>query len=298
MRISTNYQFEFSSTAIQNAQQTEVALQQELSTGKSINQPSDNPYGLYQSLTMTSLKNALSQYNSNLTYAQQFLQESNNALTSVNSMASQAYQLAVEAANSTTSQDARQGMVAQVTQMQQQLVSLANTQGANGEYIFGGQKTQAAPFTVANNALTYNGDTNNINVEVGPSQAMAVNTQAGPMFTTLYNQLQTFSNDLSSGNVSALSSVDITNLQNSQTAVLQAQGTIGGNLQQVTTLTNSNTLRTNDLTSQISNLTDANIAEVATQYQSAQTVYQAAITMAAQVSSLSLASYLQTSGLG
>lgn len=298
MRISTSYQYESSTTAIQNAQQTEVALQKELSTGKRINQPSDDPNGLYQSLTLSSLNNTLTQYNSNLTYAKQFLDESNNALTSVNSMASQAYQLAVQAANSTTSQDARQGMVNQVTQMQQQLVSLANSQGANGEHIFAGQKTKAAPFSVVSNALTYSGDANNINVEVGPGQTMAVNTQAGTMLTNLYNQLQTFKNDLSSGNVSALSNVDITNLQNSQTAVLQAQGAIGGNLQQVTTLTSANTLRSNELTAQISNLTDTNVAQVATQYQSAQTVYQAAITMAAQISTLSLTSYLQTSGTG
>jgi len=298
MRVSTSYQYEASTTAIQNAQQIEMSLQQELSTGKSINQPSDNPYGLYQSLTLTSLNNTLTQYNSNLTYAKQFLDESNNALTSVNSMASQAYQLAVQAANSSTPQTALQGMATQVTQMQQQLVSLANSQGANGEYIFAGQKTQAAPFSVSSNALTYSGDTNNINVEVGPGQTMAVNTQAGTMLTNLYNQLESFKNDLSSGNVGALSNVDITNLQNSQTAVLQAQGAIGGNLQQVTSLTNANTLRTNDLTTQISNLTDANVAQVATQYQSAQTVYQAAITMAAQVSTLSLATYLQTSGTG
>jgi flagellar hook-associated protein 3 FlgL len=298
MRVSTNYIFQSSSTAIQNAQQTEVALQQEISTGKRINQPSDDPYGLSQALTLTSLNKSLSQYNSNLTYAQQFLNESNNALTSVNSMVGQAYQLAVTAANSTTDQSARQGMVTQVTQMQQQLVALANTQGSNGEYIFAGQKTQAAPFAVNANALVYSGDTNNINVEVGPSQTMAVNTQAGTMLSNLYNQLEAFKNDLSSGNVGAISDVDITNLQNSQTAVLQAQGAIGGNLQQVTTLTSANTLRSNDLTTQLSNLTDANIAQVASQYQSAQTVYQAAITMAAQVSSLSLASYLQTSGTG
>ena len=149
MRISTSYVYQFSSAAIQHAQQTEVALQQEISTGKRLNQPSDDPYGMYQSLTLTSLKNTLTQYNSNLTYAKQFLDESSNALTGVSNMTSQAYQLAVQAANSTTSQDARQGMVNQITQMQQQLVSLANSQGANGEYIFAGQKTQAAPFAVA-----------------------------------------------------------------------------------------------------------------------------------------------------
>lgn len=298
MRVSTNYIFQASSTAIQNAQQTEVALQQEISTGKRINQPSDDPYGLAQSLTLTAVKNSLTQYNSNLTYAQQFLSESNNALTSINSMVGQAYQLAVTAANSTTDQTARQGMVDQVNQMEQQLVSLANSQGSNGEYIFAGQKTQATPFTVTGGALVYSGDANNVNVEVGPNQTMTVNTQAGTMFSNLYSQLETFKNDLSSGNVGAISNVDIANLQSSQTAVLQAQGTIGGNLQEVTTLTSANNLRTTDLTSQISNLTDANIAQVATQYQSAQTVYQAAITMAAQVSTLSLASYLQSSGTG
>ncbi|MHB8637523.1 MAG: flagellar hook-associated protein FlgL [Fimbriimonadaceae bacterium] len=298
MRVSTSYIYQFSSTSIQNAQQNEVKLQQELSTGKRINQPSDDPSGMAQSLTLTALNNTLAQYNSNLTYAKQFLSESDNALSSVSGMASQAYQLAVQAANSTTSQDARQGMVNQVAQMQQQLVSLANSQGANGEYIFAGQKTQAPPFAVASNALTYTGDTNNINVETGPGQTMAVNTQAGTMFTSLYNQLETFKNDLSSGNVSALSNVDIANLQSSQTAVVQARGAIGSNLQQVSTLTNANTLRTNDLTAQISNLTDANIAQVATQYQSAATVYQAAITMAAQASTMSLASYLQTSATG
>ena len=293
MRVSTSERYSETSTAIQNAQQQMYTLQQEISTGKRINQPSDDPNGTFQSLGLTSLQNTLTQYNSNLSYAQGFLQSSDNALNSTNSLVTQAYTLAVQAANSSTPQSAMAGMATQIAQMQQQIVSLANSQGSDGQYLFAGQKTQAAPFTVSAAALVYSGDTNNVTVASGPGQTMAINTQAGSMYTTLYSQLETLKNDLSSGNVSALSNVDIANLQSSENTILQARGAIGGNLQQVTSLTSTNTLRTTDLTTQISNLTDANIAQVATAYQSASTVYQAALTMAGQISTLSLANYIQ-----
>ncbi len=292
MRVSTSERYQSSTTAIENAQSTMQTLQQEISTGKKINQPSDDPSGMFQALSLTSLQNTLTQYNSNLTYGQQFLQTSDNALNSTNSLVTQAYQLTVQAANSSTDQTARAGMVSQISQMEQQIVSLANSQGSDGQYVFAGQKTQSPPFAVSGGALVYSGDTNNISIQTGPGQSMTVNTQAGALYTTLYSNLETLKNDLNSGNVSALSNVDISNLQSSENTILQARGAIGGNLQQVTSLTSTNTLRTNDLTTQISSITDANIAQVATQYQSASTVYQAALTMAGQISTLSLANFI------
>jgi flagellar hook-associated protein 3 FlgL len=293
MRISTAFRYEESYQSIQTAQQQEYQYQQELSTGKRILEPSDDPFGTYQSLSMTDVQNTLNQYNSNLTYANSVLTASSNSLTNINNIANQAYQLAVQGANSSVDQTALSGMATQVATLQQQLVSAANSQGVNGEYIFGGQKTNAPPYAVSGNSLVYSGDNGNLNVEVGPSQTMAVNTQASSTFTTLYNQLEQLKDDLNSGNVGSLSNVDISALQSSQSALSLAQGVVGGNLQEAGKLSNANTLRITDLTSQISNITDANVAQVATQYQAASNAYQAAIEVAAQLSTMSLASYIQ-----
>lgn len=292
MRISTEFKYDSSSAAIDNAASLQQLYQQQLVTGKKLNQPSDNPYGAFQALTMTALKNTLNQYNSNLVYGKQILGESDNALNSINSLTGQAYQIAVQAANTTTSQDGFNGMVNQITTIQSEILSLANTQGSNGEYIFAGQKTQAAPFTVAGGVMTYGGDNASLTIAVGPNQTMDVNTQAGSMLTGLYASLEQLKTDLSSGNISSISNNDIAALQSAQSSVLQARGVIGGNLNQVTNLTSNNSQRINDLTSQISGFTDADIAQVATQYQAAANTYQAALTMAGKIQQLSLANYI------
>ncbi len=293
MRISTTYQYDSYTHAIDLANQRVTDTQQQLLTGKRINKPSDDPYGTTAVIKMQSLQAGLAQYATNLQTAKGTLGESDSALGEAGTLLNSAYTIALSGANAATDPSAMQGLVAQVTAIQSRLVQLANTQGSGGQYIFAGQKNNVVPYTAAGGVLTFNGDTNQIQVEVGPNDQLKSTTDASNEFTTAYGQLETLKNNLLSGNLTALSSVSVADMSNSAQAVQELRGDVGTRLQSVSDLTSQNGRRTDDLTTQISNLADADASVAITKYQSALTAYQAALSVANSGLHLSLMDYLK-----
>jgi len=293
MRISTTYQYDSYTNAIDTANKRVSDTQQQLLTGKRINKPSDDPYGATAVIKMQSLQAGLAQYAVNLQTAKGTLSESDAALGDVGTLLNSAYTLALSGANAATDPTAMQGLVSQVTAIQARLVQLANSQGPGGQYIFGGQKNSTVPYTAAGGVLTFNGDTNQIAVEVGPNDKINSTTDASTAFTTAYARLETLKNNLLSGNLPALSAVSVADMTNSNQDIQELRGDVGTKLQSIADLTSQNGRRTDDLTGQISNLADADASVAITKYQSALTAYQTALSVANSGLHLSLMDYLK-----
>jgi flagellar hook-associated protein 3 FlgL len=293
MRISTAYQFDAYTQSITTANESMFDAQNQVITGRRINKPSDDPFGMTSVLNMQALKSNLTQYTTNLNSAKSLLSYSDHALSDVTSLANQAYTLALNGANAATDQTGRNGMAQQITSIQQQILNLANTTGPSGQFIFGGQKNNTQPYAAVNGALVYSGDTNSINAEVGPQQTIATNVNASATLQNLYAQLESLKNNLTGGNTSAISGVDVANLQASITTVNQMRGDVGARLQSISNLVASNTRRSDELVGNISNVQDVDMASAISKYQSAQTAYQAALSVANQGFHLSLMDFLK-----
>lgn len=293
MRISTAYQYDSYQRDIQLAAEKLSTISQQLATGKRINQPSDDPVGVGQSLTLHSLQSGIQQYMSNLNTAKGSLGYIDNAASSMSDLMNQAYQLAVQGASSTTDQVGRNAMVQQITSLQGQLLNIANTQGPNGSYIFAGQKADTKPYTINAGALVFNGDSKPINVEVGPGQMLQANAAGEPTISAMYNNLEKLKNDLTGGQVGAISGIDITNIQDSLTAISNLRGNVGARMQTVTSMTTQWQVRSDDLTKNISDVEDVDLSAAMVQYQQANQAYTAALTVAGQGSRLSLMDFIQ-----
>lgn len=293
MRISTSYQFSSYTGAMDLANEKLFTAQQQAATGLRINTLSDDPSGVSSVLTMQSLQNGLNQYKSNLNTAKGVLSFSDSALSDTSSLLNQAYSIALQGANAATDQSAMQSLASQVGQLQTRLVQLANSQGPAGQYLFAGQKNDAAPYAVNTNTLSYNGDSNQIAVQVGPGDSISSTVDASTLFTTIYSQLETLKNNLASGNTTALSSVSVADMQGSIANVNLARGDIGSRLQTINNLTNQNVQRSTDLSTNISNIRDVDAATAITQYQAALTAYQAALSVANSGLHMSLMDYLK-----
>ncbi len=293
MRVSTAYQFESYKRGITSAQERYLDAQRHVSSGKRIETVSDDPFGSSVVLRSSSLKHAIEQYDKNLTTAKDWLGFSESALSDTNDLLKKAYETTVQAANSPTDQIARQAMAQTITEIQQRLVSIANSQGANGQYIFGGQKDAAAPFQVTGTTLVYSGDANSVTVETAAAEALAVNSQGGPLFTSIYANLETLKNDLAGGNVSGLSGIDIKNMQDRLNDVSLERGTIGTKFQHVEDLHTQNVRRRDDFAAQISDIQDVDMSKAILDYKLSETAYSAALQTAAQGFSLSLMDFIK-----
>ena len=128
-------------------QQTDALgkLQLQASTGKRINLPEDDPLGAVAALSARAQDNRLGSDLSNIQDARTALNVGVSSLQAANRVFVKARELAIEASSSVNDGNAFTGLATEVDALIEQLVEIANTQD-NGRYIFGGTRTDVAPF--------------------------------------------------------------------------------------------------------------------------------------------------------
>ncbi len=115
------------------------------STQKRINAPSDDPNGAVQVLGTRADIDQLDQYKRNITSATGWLNQADSALTSVSTLLTTIKGYAEQGATGTVTEENRGEIASAVRQYFQQLISLANTT-YSGNSLFAGQKTDAEAF--------------------------------------------------------------------------------------------------------------------------------------------------------
>ncbi|MGO9137381.1 MAG: flagellar hook-associated protein FlgL [Syntrophales bacterium] len=126
---------------------------EEMSSGKQINSPSDNPIGFGQILSYRSGLAQISNYQQNISSNNSWLSATESALTQVNDILTSIKTTAISQANATASASTRQDAADSLQQQIEQILSLANSQSGNS-YIFAGTSTDAAPFSATARSAT------------------------------------------------------------------------------------------------------------------------------------------------
>lgn len=144
MRIATSTIFENQTASIDNNNATYQQLGQELSTGKALNFPSDNPTQIAQDMAARSDNALQTQEGKNFSDLNNQLSAVDGALSSVVNVIQSARSLAVEGASDTINASQRNDIATQVDQLLQEAIGLANTQ-YNSKYVFAG--TNVPPTT-------------------------------------------------------------------------------------------------------------------------------------------------------
>jgi flagellar hook-associated protein 3 FlgL len=161
--------------------------QNQMSSSLSFTTASQNPIGAG---SVNNYKQALAQsqqYGTNATSAQTNLSTEDNALSQVQSQLQALRNLALEANSGVLTNSNLSSIASQAVQIQNSLLSLANTTNGNGEYIFGGFAAQAQPFTLSATGATYNGDQGQRQVQIAAGQTVA----DGDNGDTVFNQIKT-----------------------------------------------------------------------------------------------------------
>lgn len=292
MRISTTTQWTTYLTDTQRANERYLAAQRQVATGLRFQTAADDPVGAQSVISLSALKNRYGQLDANLRVAKEYLNNGEQVLSQTNDAVQSAYSLALTGANGTNDGAVLQGLVSQVEELERRVVSLGNTQLSGNRYLFAGQQVSTKPFAVSGSNLTFSGDDNPVNVEVRPSDVMRVNLQgAGALYQDIYAKLETLKDNLSSGDATLIGQ-SIADMQALGTQLTQYRGDLGSKLQTVASLAADNSRRQDDLTSQVSDAQDIDIAEAMTRLQSSQTAYQASLTVLAKGSRLSLLDYM------
>lgn len=292
MRISTPYQYGTYSSDVARAQERYVSLQRQVSTGKRINVLSDDPLGMASVISLRHLQEGLGQYQKNLTAAKGQLGLAEASLGEAQTLMRRSYELAVSGANGATDPQARSAMVSELNEIQKRLLDLGNTQGSNGQYLFGGQITDVKPFTVDTSGLVYNGDDLDRMVEAAPGEILVSSVPARQIVTDAYAAIESLKTHLQ-GDHNAISGVDIPALQESLRDINGLRGVVGARLGSVEQWMNDHARRGDEFAVNISDIEEVDITEAIVQYQMAETAYGAALQVASQGFRLSLMDFIQ-----
>jgi flagellar hook-associated protein 3 FlgL len=148
----------------------------QLSTTKQINKPSDAPD---QAATITRLKSAIDRQNayvSTINSVKDKLSQQETGASNATDVLTRLKELTIQAANDTYSGVDRKSIDLEVRQLRDQLLSLANTQDVNGNFIFSGSRVGKQAFaTDENGKLVYQGDQTVSATGVGDQSAVDIN---------------------------------------------------------------------------------------------------------------------------
>lgn len=145
-------------------------FQRQLSTGKKLNRPSDNPAGLVKALRLRTTLNEGEQYLSNINEAVSFLETTDAALYNVDEIMQKARELAVKAATGTNDPDAHNAIAKELKELNEQLKIIANTTYGS-KHIFAGTNVTETPYYNGR----WHGNQDSLEVEVGIGVKTAVN---------------------------------------------------------------------------------------------------------------------------
>lgn len=138
MRISTNQFHSQGVNSIQNHQEDILKTQLQLSTGKRVNAPGDDPVALAQINALNRTMDTIDQYAKNGDYAKSQLVLEETALSDTVSSLQRARELAIQMMNDTYTADNRKQTGAEVGQIIEQVRNMMNFSNSEGEKIFAG----------------------------------------------------------------------------------------------------------------------------------------------------------------
>ena len=300
-RITTQMTTASVLASINNVQDQLATTQQQLSTGKRINQPSDDPYGTSLAIQLKNDLQGLSNYNDAVTDGTAWASAADTSLTNVMSMLQRAQELTVQASNGDESATDLSSTADEIDQLADAIKQEANTQ-YNGQYVFSGTATSTQPYSSATGDV-FQGNTAAVTRQIGPGSTLQVNVDISSLLGSgtsandgkLLDTLRTIASDMRSGNssgVADLSSNQLTNLQNSLNSLEQLQANVGAAQNRLTLAqTRIQGLQNSD-TAALSNDEDVDMAKAVTSYSSEQAAFTAALKAGANIVQSSLMDFL------
>jgi len=179
MRISTSMIYELGVGAVQKQTASLVTTQQQLSLGKRMLTPADDPVAAAKLLEALQSKNLNDAYAKNIDAAQSALELEESTLGSLGDMIQDAKDVAVNAGNPTLTTANRQALAKELRGIYDSILGLANRKDGNGQYLFAGFKGATQPYSQTTGAGVYQGDQGRRLLQINASRRMEV-SDAGP----------------------------------------------------------------------------------------------------------------------
>jgi flagellar hook-associated protein 3 FlgL len=304
-------------------------LQQQMTSGKEIRRPSDDPARVARAMQLHTDINANKQYNENISDTLNWLDTTDTALGQAGEVLQKVRELLVSAGNAAYGTNERQSIKDEINQRIDEFAQVLNT-SFDGKYLFGGSRGTVKPMTSVpngkNTELVYysndeaapklelpagQSDLDKINksllVEISPGVTMGYNVTAGEIIqfrnespdnpATADNIMDLFKNIVNhldnSADTSKLTNGDLQDITEALNNLLKVRAEVGAKQNRMESAKEKNEDETYNMTSILSRTEDIDITQKTMEYATLQTVYMASLQTSARVLQPTLLDYLR-----
>lgn len=160
-----------------------LAAQEQISSGKRINRPSDDPVGIMEVLQYRTDIGRYNQYITVMGNAESFLNTADSTLGSVHDELKSVKELALQQAGGMSSAETRNTAAISIDNKIEQMIQYGNTRVGN-RYIFAGQKTESPALNAQGG---YAGSGKNMTAEIGQNYTIPISVRASEFLTADMN---------------------------------------------------------------------------------------------------------------
>ncbi|PLT31068.1 flagellar hook-associated protein FlgL [Peribacillus deserti] len=292
MRVTQNMLANSSLKHISNSYQRMGKYQDQLSTGKKITRPSDDPVvamkGMYYRTNLTEVE----QYKRNLSELNLWMENSDASLDQANSSLQRIRELLLQAKNGTNTVDERTAIATEINQLKEDLVNVANSKVAD-KFIFNGTDVNKEPVTLMDGKAVVSKNNEDFNVEVGPGVKIRANIHPGNVFSeNLFGDIEKIVTDLKADNTSDLDNL-LTKVDDHMDNLSSERADLGARynrLEMVSSRIDTQEIFANRV---LSDNEDADIERVITDLKTQESVHRAALSVGAQIIQPTLMDFLR-----
>jgi flagellar hook-associated protein 3 FlgL len=276
-------------------------LQGQLSSGKQIERPSDDPYGTSRALALRGELGGLDQFGRNVDDGTGWLNTSDTALGQMSDVLARVRELLVNGGNDTAGPAARAAMADEIDQLAESVKQEADVQ-YGGRSVFSGTATDTAPYALGG-PDTYQGDAGTITRAIGPGVEIPIGTDIRALLgdgqaagdDKLLNTLRDISDHLrgsTPADADALRTTDLQRIDANLDVLNGIRADVGARTNRLATASSRLSGLALNSTKLLSDVEDADVAETITRYTTQQAAYNAALKAGANIVQTSLLDFL------
>ncbi|UOQ45727.1 flagellar hook-associated protein FlgL [Halobacillus salinarum] len=265
--------------------------QEQLSTGKKISKPSEDPVVAMKGINYRSQLTEVQQYKRNIGEVHNWMDNSDSALDKATQAMQRIRELTVQASNGTYEEGQRANIAKEIRQLKDHLASIANTK-VNDKYIFNGANTTEAP--VDQDTYTVNNSDSTVDIPVSAGVKMQVNVEPDQVFNQqLFDDIEKFADALEGTGSDEDLDQYLDTFDSHIDDIVNTRADLGARMNRVDLI--EDRLSTQEVTASqmMSDNEDADIEKVITNLKTQESVHRAALSVGSRIIQPTLMDFLR-----
>jgi len=279
---------------LSNSMRNMDTLQEQLSSGRKINRPSDDPVIATRGMYYRSSLIENEQFQRNVSEAQSWMELSDKSLDEANSILQRVRELVVASGNGGLAEDSLGAIAEEISQIKEHLGNVAN-QTIGGRYIFAGTDTKNPPYDYASGNFV-NTNYSDILLEMNKQIFLPINVNGQQVFNfesngnNVFKVLDNIVANLQSGNNAT---EHLGDLDKQLDNLLAVRATLGARINRIELIKDRLANEETNVTKLMSDNEDADVAKVITELKMQENVHRAALGAGSRIIQPTLLDFLR-----